>query len=138
MKSLAVIGTPSDQTAFGFRVYTIVWGLVRTTSACSIRFGFCIVGVCAPAWLTTYGLGSTAPSTIWVPGVSPVGVLALQPVGPAVIPKEMDPPATATYVTVVLVEAAPAVPPAAVRTVRAAPHAVRIRRHPGRCPGCVT
>jgi hypothetical protein len=44
MKSLAVIGTPSDQTALGFNVYTIVSGFVLINSACSIRFGLSDTG----------------------------------------------------------------------------------------------
>ena len=39
----------------------------------------------------TKGLGSTAASTVCVPGVSPAGVLGLQPVGLCVMPNEIDP-----------------------------------------------
>ena len=52
-----------------------------------------------PALLTTfgtYGLGSTAASTVCVPGVSPACVLGLQPVGLCVMPNEIVPPATPT------------------------------------------
>ena len=52
-----------------------------------------------PALSTTSGmngLGSTAPRTVCVPGVSPAGVLGLHPVGLSVMPKEMLPPATPT------------------------------------------
>ena len=93
MKSLAVIGTPSDQTAFGFSVYTIVSGLVLINSACTARFRF---GIGVSFWLTVNGLGSTAPRTVSVPGVSPAGVFALHPVGLCVMPSEMEPPATLT------------------------------------------
>ena len=44
----------------------------------------------------TKGLGSTAPSTVCVPGVSPDGVLGLHPVGLCVMPNEIAPPATPT------------------------------------------
>ena len=93
MKSLAVMGTPSDHTAWGFSVYTIVSGLVLTSSDCWMRFGF---GVTSPEASTMNGLGSTAARSICVPAESPVGVLGLQPVGPWVTPTETDPPATPT------------------------------------------
>ena len=96
MKSFAVIGTPSDQTALGFSVYTIVSGPcggTLTTSDCAIRFRF---AVATSFSFTVNGLGSTAPRTIKVPGVSPAGVCALHPVGLCVMPKEMAPPPTPT------------------------------------------
>ncbi len=93
LKSAAVIATPSDQTAFGFSVYTMVSGLVFTSSDDTIRSEF---GVGAPRLLTTKGLGSTAPRTVRVPGVSPAGVLGLHPVTLWVMPNEMAPPATPT------------------------------------------
>ena len=85
MKSLAVIGTPSDHTASGFRVYTIFSGAgaALTSSACTIRLGFAET---PPFMFTTYGLGSTAPNTCRVAGVSPPGVFGLHPVGRCVIP----------------------------------------------------
>ena len=49
-----------------------------------------------PEALVTKGLGSTPASTVWVPGVLPVGVFGLQPVGVSVVPKEIVPPATPT------------------------------------------
>ncbi len=93
MKSAAEMGTPSDHTALGFKVYTTVWGLRLTGSADSVSSEF---GVGIPSAPTTKGLGRTAPRTVRVPGVSPSIVLGLQPVTLWVMPKEMAPPATPT------------------------------------------
>ncbi len=74
----------------------MVWGLMLTGSADSMRSDS---SVPSPALLTTSGtngLGSTAPRTVCVPGVSPPGVLGLHPVGLSVMPNEMAPPATPT------------------------------------------
>jgi hypothetical protein len=49
-----------------------------------------------PLVWTTYGLGSTPPSTVSVVGVSPDGVFGLHPDGLPVIPKEIEPPDTPT------------------------------------------
>jgi hypothetical protein len=66
---------------------------VLTSSDWTIRAEFAVE---APRLFTTNGLGSTAPSTVSVPGESPDGVFGLQPVGLSVVPKEMEPPATPT------------------------------------------
>ena len=74
----------------------MVWGVRLIGSADAMRFGF---GAGSPALFTTpgtKGLGSTAASTVCVPGVSPDGVLGLQPVGLYVVPNEIVPLATAT------------------------------------------
>ena len=72
----------------------MVWGLRLIASEETIRSEL-PVGV--PALFTTFGtkgLGSTALSTVRVPGVSPAGVLGLHPVTVSVMPNEMAPPAT--------------------------------------------
>jgi hypothetical protein len=74
----------------------MVWGLMLIGSADTIRSE---LDVGAPALFTAFGtkgLGSTAASTMRVPGESPDGVLGLHPVGLWVVPKEMLPPATPT------------------------------------------
>ena len=68
MKSAAVIGVPSDQTAFGLRVYRMVSGEVSTSSACSTT-AWSTVG--CPLGCTTKALGSTGASTSWLAQVSP-------------------------------------------------------------------
>src|ERR1700733_16270754 len=77
LKSAAVMGTPSDHTALGFKVYTTVGGSRLTGSADSVSSEF---GVGIPLAPTTNGLGRTAPRTVSVPGVSPSIVLGLHPV----------------------------------------------------------
>ena len=66
---------------------------MSTSSDDTIRSALAI-GIPEPS--TTKGLGSTAANTVCVPGVSPAGVLGLQPVGLWVMPNEIFPPATAT------------------------------------------
>ncbi len=93
LKSAAEMGTPSDHTALGFKVYTTVWGLMLTTSedstSCELKAG-------VPSAPTTNGLGRTAPSTVRAPGLFPSIVLGLHPDTLWVMPNEIDPPATPT------------------------------------------
>ncbi len=64
-----------------------------TSSEDSVRSEFCF---CVPSAPITYGLGSTPARTVCVPGLSPAGVLGLQPDGLSVMPNEIVPPATPT------------------------------------------
>ena len=111
----------------------MVSGLVLTSSDWSIRSE---LATDAPASFTTNGLGSTAPRTVSVPGVSPLGVFGLQPVGLWAMPKEMAPPATPTYVTVVLPPLLP--PQAAARIPMPATSPTSLYQRRGRRPRRVT
>ena len=74
----------------------MVRGVRLIGSADAMRFGFCAGSLALFTTPGTKGLGSTAASTVCVPGVSPPTVLGLQPVGLNVVPNEIDPFATAT------------------------------------------
>src|ERR1700728_954837 len=114
----------------------MVWGLRLTGSAETIRFE----DVPSPALFTTpgtKGLGSTPARTVCVPTVSPDGVLGLHPVGVSVVPKEMAPPATPTYVTVVP-PPPPPLPQAEANTASTATVPSGHRQRRGRWPRPVT
>src|ERR1700722_1533247 len=116
----------------------MVSGLTLTTSA-TFPARRLESGSGFPPASTHDGLGRTAFSTIWVAGVSPAGVFGLQPVGLCIMPKETERPATAMYVTgVVVLVLAPAEEQPTRTIPRATLHRTALLPHPGRRPRGVT
>ena len=76
MKSSAVTGTPSDQTAFGLITYWMINGEVEVASTLKSRS----VLTCGTSFgLMTYALGSTLTKSAGVVDAAPAGVSGLKP-----------------------------------------------------------
>src|SRR5579875_3011625 len=128
------MGTPSDQTAFGFKVYTTVWGSVLVSSACVTRSR---LPAESPLSSTEKALGSTASSTSSLDQLGSPLAFGLHAEGAWSMPTVTVPPRTGTRVWAVVVPPATAPHDAASSASAAGRHADQ-RGHRGRSPRRVT